>query len=992
MLRITPSEAGANQVKKYYVHPSSQEAYYSEGQDFNGIWGGKGAARLGLSGSLQEGAFSRLCDNLHPFTGEKLTLRMKENRRVGYDVNFHVPKSVSLAYFHSKDERILQAVRQTAHETLLDMQENADVRVRKDGRDEDRPTGELVWAEFPHMTARPVGCVPDPHLHIHCYVFNATYDQAEDAWKALQFGRVMEEADYYQKAFHARLATKLKGLGLEIESTDVAFEVAGVTRALIEKFSRRTKTINAEAIRRGVTDPVEKAKLGALTREKKIQDVPLSELEPIWWARLTVEEAKVLEAIKADLQRTREKAVVQSREEPASSEALGTGKAPIQPERTIVDEKGRPVSKNRATWPVESKAVQNTEPTKADLKAVRFAVEHLFERQSVVTEKQLIAEAFESWSYGQATLEGVTQAIRDWPLIRVQKDGRTLITTQEVLAEEKRIIKKCKTGKGQYSYLNLTWQIEGTHLNEQQRNAVYHVLRSADFVTGISGKAGTGKTTLLKEAQKGIQAAGRHLWVFAPTAEAARDTLRKEGFDNAETIAQLLSSKRIQKEAAGAVWWVDEAGLMSSRSMDKLLSLAEELNARVVLVGDTGQHHAVERGQAFYLLQKYGEMAIAEVDEIQRQKGLYKTAVELISEKKFEAGFEVLEQMKAISEIELQAERERAVARDYVDARELEESAQVVCPTHKEGRSVTQAIRHEMKERDLLGEGRKWHILRNLAWTTAQKRDARHYEPGLIVQVNRPVKGFAVGERLEVVDSNNNRVSVRGSGEQPKELPLSHPEHFNVYERDAIEICSGEKIRITANGRSADRHPLSNGNCYTVREFTADGQLVLNNGWRLGKDCPHLDYGYVTTSHVAQSKTVDRVFVVQSAALSAGATNVNQFYVSVSRGRKGVKIYTDNLELLRENVARVRERKMALEIVVPPTAECLGPEREVKGLADLAKAVREQETLKNIALYQPARETGKPELLEIKKHITNSTAMPRKSGPPRREMEFEMEM
>jgi hypothetical protein len=91
--------------------------------------------------------------------------------------------------------------------------------------------------------------------------------------------------------------------------------------------------------------------------------------------------------------------------------------------------------------------------------------------------------------------------------------------------------------------------------------------------------------------------------------------------------------------------------------------------------------------------------------------------------------------------------------------------------------------------------------------------------------------------------------------------------------------------------------------------------LILNNGWRLEKEFAHLDYGYVTTSHVAQSKTVDWVFVVQSAAQSAVATDANQFYVSVSRGRKGVKIYTDSLELLRENVARVRERKMAMEMM-----------------------------------------------------------------------------
>jgi conjugative relaxase-like TrwC/TraI family protein len=973
MLRISPSKAGAEAVKKYFIHASSQEAYYCEGQDFNGIWGGKGAARLGLSGSLQEGAFSRLCDNLHPLTGEKLTARMKDNRRVGYDVNFHVPKSVSLAYFYSGDERILQAIRQDAHETMLDVQENAAARVRKNGRDEDRPTRELTWAEFVHKTARPVDGFPDPLIHVHCYVFNATYDAPEDAWKALQFGLVMEEADSYEKAFHARLATSLKKLGLQIENNGYAFEVAGVSRRLIEKFSRRTHVIDAEAARRGITDAAEKAKLGALTREKKIQDVPMSELEPIWWARLSPEEKQALESIKAVLHRSRGKEVIQGQEELGSSDALGTRKElragrevfeRVGGRRVVRDASGRPVSMNRATWPVE-KPRAAAKPTDEDRKAVAFAIEHLFERQSVVTERQLIGEAFKNWNYGQATLEGVTEALRKWPFIRVERNGQNLITTQEVLAEEGRIVKKGQDGRKQYSALHPGWQIQEGTLNPQQKEAVLHVLGSRDFITGISGKAGTGKTTLLHEAKRGIEAGGEQLRVFAPTAEAARDTLRKQGFTDAETVALLLSSESLQEKSRGALWWVDEAGLMSCRSMDRLLELADKLNSRVVLVGDTGQHHAVERGQAFDLLQKFGGMAVAEVDEIQRQKGVYKTAVELISERKFEAGFQVLEKMGVIREFEIEADRQRAIAHDYVAAREAKKSALVVSPTHDEGRSVTQAIRHELKEKDALGEGKKWQVLRNLSWTAAQKRDARHYERGLVVQVNCPVKGFAVGERLEVLKAGKDKVLARGFGGQAKELPLSCPEDFNVFQRDAIEVCSGDRIRITANGRSTDRHPLHNGSFYTVREFSADGQIILDNGWHLRKDCAHLDYGYVTTSHVAQSKTVDWIFVAQSAALSSAATDANQFYVSVSRGREGVKIYTDSLELLRENVARVRERKMAMEILQEEkaagearsanAAEILESRSAVVYAKDLERLAASVERAKELQRVEPAQ-------------------------------------
>jgi len=94
-----------------------------------------------------------------------------------------------------------------------------------------------------------------------------------------------------------------------------------------------------------------------------------------------------------------------------------------------------------------------------------------------------------------------------------------------------------------------------------------------------------------------------------------------------------------------------------------------------------------------------------------------------------------------------------------------------------------------------------------------------------------------------------------------------------------------------------------------------DGQLVLVNGRKLDKNFTHLAWGYASTSHSAQGKTVDCVLVCQSGLISSGASDARQFYVSVSRGRKEVRIYTDNIAELREKVTRERERQMATELV-----------------------------------------------------------------------------
>ena len=121
-------------------------------------------------------AFERLCDNLHPQTGEALTARTSSERTVGYDFTFSVPKSVSLLYALSEDQDILKAFRGAVDETMRDIETEMKTRVRKSGKDEDRATGNMTWAEFIHTTSRPVDGVPDPQLHAHVFAFNATYD------------------------------------------------------------------------------------------------------------------------------------------------------------------------------------------------------------------------------------------------------------------------------------------------------------------------------------------------------------------------------------------------------------------------------------------------------------------------------------------------------------------------------------------------------------------------------------------------------------------------------------------------------------------------------------------------------------------------------------------------------------------------------------------------------------------------------------------------
>lgn len=301
MLRVIQNR-DSQAAKGYYASRAEGGYYLGAEQEAVGSWGGSGAERLGLYGAIDRRSFDRLCDNRHPATGERLTVRTRKDRTPGYDVNFHACKSASLLYALTNDPAILRAFRDAVADTMREMEERMQTRVRTRGRSRDRRAGNLVYGEFLHFTARPVAGVIDPHLHAHCFVFNAVFDPVEHRWKAGQFRDLKASAPGFERAFHARFAWKLAALGYPIERQNDRWEIAGVERALIEKFSHRTRQIDAFAQAHGITDPKEKDGIGARTRCRKQPETGMAELRRGWRARLSEEERQALNgaALRAD--------------------------------------------------------------------------------------------------------------------------------------------------------------------------------------------------------------------------------------------------------------------------------------------------------------------------------------------------------------------------------------------------------------------------------------------------------------------------------------------------------------------------------------------------------------------------------------------------------------------------------------------------------------------------------------------------------------------
>jgi conjugative relaxase-like TrwC/TraI family protein len=875
MLRIVQNSAAAG-AKSYY----STADYYSEGQELAGVWRGRAATRLGLEGPIGKQEWDALCDNRDPRTGGTLTARQKDTRRVGYDFNFHAPKSVSLLYGMTGDERVLEAFRAAVDATMRDMEAEMKTRVRVEGKDEDRTTGNMAWGEFVHFTARPVEGVPDPHLHAHCFVFNTTWDDKESRWKAGQFAGLKQDAPYFEAVFHSRLARGMEELGLPVERTRSGWELQGLAKSSLDKFSRRTALIEAKAKEKGITDPHEKDKLGATTREAKIKQLSVKELRREWQSRLTEEEAG-------------------------------------------------------AVWEVERKLGSDRIPEddRVAKEAVGRAAEHWFERNSVIPERKLLAHALKR-AVGKGSVESVEREYKRRNFVTAERDGRRLVTTREVLAEEERMIDFARRGRGTRAPLggkrSGSYRFSREWLNEDQKRAVLHVLGSSDRVVLVRGAAGVGKTTMVREAVEAIEAGGKRVFTFAPSADASRGVLRDEGFPNADTVARLLKDEDLQRAVHGHVIWIDEASLIGTRTMTEVFDLADGIDARVVLSGDRRQNGPVERGAALRLLETEAGLVPAEIREIQRQKNEYKQVVRLLSEGRTEEGFRQLDRLGWIKEVP-DADRYKAMAADYVaavSAMKEDERALVVCPTHREGAKIAQEIRAALRAAGRLGDDeREFRVLENANLTQAERKDSTSYLPDDVLVYHQNSKRHTKGQAISVKD-----LTEVG-------LPFDEAARFQVFHPGVLSIAPGDAIRITRNGTTADgKHRLNNGSLYTVKRFSAGGDIVTNTGAVISKDFGHLTQGHVVTAYAAQGKSVKQVFIGVSRE-SHPASSREGWYVAVSRGKERAAVYCDDKEALLDAVNRsderlaatdlfarrnVRERTAALqrmEWLAPPTAQ-----------------------------------------------------------------------
>jgi len=859
----------AASAKSYFSASLAQSDYYINDQELQGTFHGKLATRLGLKEEASKKEFFALCENINPVDGSSLTLRTNDERTVGYDINFHCPKSVSLVHALSKDDHIMDIFQSSVQGTMQEIEQDMITRVRKHGKVEDRKTGELIWADFTHQTARPVeGHAPDPHLHSHCFVFNATWDEQEDEIKAGQFRDIKRDMPYYQARFHKNLSDNLIKAGYQVKRTASSFELIGVPQQVLDHFSKRTDEIGRIAKELGITDAKELDGLGARTRAGKQKGLSMQELKTEWRRQI-----KSLE-VNQD-----------AREE-----------TPIR------------------------FAPSPEKPKLAPQKCIDHALNHTFERASVMADRRILESAYRhALGESSVSVDKIDQQFKDDKrIIHVKDRGRIMCTTKEVLNEERRMVELAKKGMG--TMAPLYSQAPALNLTGQQAEAVSHVLTTTNRVSIIRGAAGSGKTTLMKEAVAKIEETGKKVTVVAPTAQASRGVLKEEGFEHAETVAKLLVDKKLQDSLKDQVLWVDEAGLLGTQDMTRLLDIATQNNTQLILGGDTRQHASVVRGDALRILNTVGGIKTAEVNRIYRQrKEQYRSAVEDLSKGDVRTGFDKLDKMGSIKETD-PLKPNATLVEDYVTALKKGKSALVISPTHKQGNQVTEEIRQAMRKKGLIGRRElKASKLSSLNLTEAEKGDWRSFKPGQMIQFNQNVPGIQRGSQWKVSEIEDKNILIENKGGQKEKLPLGQAKRFDVFEQSEIGLSKGDKVHITRNAFDQENRRLNNGQSLEVVSVRKNGRVKLintasKNTYILDKEFGHLSHAHCITSHASQGKTVDEVFISQPAS-TFPATDAKQFYVSVSRGRDATHIYTDDKTALLEHASELGDRRSALELV-----------------------------------------------------------------------------
>ena len=256
------------------------------------------------------------------------------------------------------------------------------------------------------------------------------------------------------------------------------------------------------------------------------------------------------------------------------------------------------------------------------------ALDAITRQQATFTVRDLATFAFRH-SDGKEQFDQVMGAVRASPeLVALGKDGRDQerFTSRDMIVVENRLERAGdeladRAGHGvadrHRDAAIGTAEGRGLVLSGEQRDAFDHVTGNAGLAS-VVGYAGSGKSAMLGVAREAWEREGYTVRGAALSGIAAENLEGGSGIQS-RTIASLEHAWGQGREQLGPkdVLVVDEAGMIGSRQMERVLSQARDAGAKVVMVGDPEQLQAIEAGAAFRsITERHGA---AEISDVRRQ-------------------------------------------------------------------------------------------------------------------------------------------------------------------------------------------------------------------------------------------------------------------------------------------------------------------------------------------------------------------------------------
>jgi conjugative relaxase-like TrwC/TraI family protein len=548
-------------------------------------------------------------------TGISQEMSARRRAVAGYDFTFSIPKSASILWGvadAATQSRIVQAHHAAVAEVVAFMErEIAATRsgtTAHDGAVAQVDVTGLIATAFDHFDSR----AGDPHLHTHVVISNKVQTVLDGKWRSLD-GRPMHAAVVALSELHETLFADAltRELGVRWERRErgrdrhAAWAISFVPEALVAEFSTRSQHIDVE------TDELIEAYVGRHGRRPG----PATIMKLRAQATLSTRPAKQVRSLTeltAEWRARAERLLGQDATTWANTASANTP-APVMRAEDVPPETVHSlglsvmtaVSEKRSTWRHWNLAAEAARQTMH----LRFA--SASEREAVLG---LVVNAAE-----RASLRITPPEIASSPEAFQRNDGTSVFhpkhsivfTSSELLDAEARLLERAADETGPRAALTTLRSVSGTQLPgggvlaEGQLGALEKITGSGRLVDVLVGPAGAGKTTAMHALRLAWEAAygAGSVVGLAPSAAAAQVLGEDLGIFT-ENLAKWWQNHLVHGATfrAGQLVIIDEASLAGTLSLDRVTALAENVGAKVLLVGDYAQLQSVDAGGALSLL------------------------------------------------------------------------------------------------------------------------------------------------------------------------------------------------------------------------------------------------------------------------------------------------------------------------------------------------------------------------------------------------------